>query len=188
MDFEQGHPSADSDKWKPITLADGAFDLDELKRNISASDAKLAVRKYKPTALILEYLTSRATRQQLPLPSFMLSKSAAVKKKNLTDLLVDNHTKRFRKGRQRPLYLLDQDAEENDEHDDQQDYDGEEDQDPDVAGESDLDSLAFEQRKSFPHCTTPFCKEKNIAHTHSTDRCYKLHPPKGKGGSSKGNS
>jgi hypothetical protein len=52
--------------------------------------------------------------------------------------------------------------------------------------ESDWNSLAFKQRKSFPHCTTPFCKEKNIAHTHSTERCYTLHPPKGKGGSGKG--
>ena len=54
--------------------------------------------------------------------------------------------------------------------------------------ESDWDTLAFEQLKSFPHCTTPFCKERNIAHIHSTDRCYKLHPSKDKGGSSKGSS
>ncbi len=124
----------------------------------------------------------------MPLPSFMLLKSATAKKKRSSDVQVDNHTKRFRKGRQRSLYLLDQDAEENEEQDDQQDDDWEDDQDPDVAGESDWDSLAFEQRKSFSHCTTPFRKEKNIAHTHSTDRCYKLHPPKGKGGSSKGSS
>ena len=53
-DFEQSILAQVSDKWKPITLADGAFDLDELKRDISASDSKFAVRKYKPTALILE--------------------------------------------------------------------------------------------------------------------------------------
>ena len=53
-DFEQAILAQVSDKWKPITLADGVFDLDELKRDISASDAKFAVRKYKPTALILE--------------------------------------------------------------------------------------------------------------------------------------
>ena len=70
-DFEQAILAQVSDKWKPITLADGAFDLDELKRDISASDAKFAVRKYKPTALILEYLTSRATRQQVPLRSLL---------------------------------------------------------------------------------------------------------------------
>jgi hypothetical protein len=171
-----------------METADGAFDLDELKRNISASDAKFAVRKYKPTALILEYLASRAARQQVPLPSFMTLKSATVKKKRTSGAQVDNHTKRFRKGRQRSLFLLDQDAEEDDEQDDLQDDNGEDVQDPDGAGESDWDSLAFEQRKSFAPCTTPFCKERNIAHTHSTDRCYKLHPPKGKGGGGKGSS
>ncbi len=120
-DFEQVILAQVSDKWKPITLADGVFDLDELKRNISTSDAKFAVRKYKPTTLILEYLTSRATTQQVPLPSFMLLKSTAVKKKRVSDAQVDNHTKRFRKGKQRPLFLLDQDAEGNDEQDNQQD-------------------------------------------------------------------
>jgi hypothetical protein len=56
-DFEQAILAQVSEKWKPITLADGAFDLDELKRDISSSDVKFAVRKYKPSALILEYLT-----------------------------------------------------------------------------------------------------------------------------------
>ena len=120
-DFEQATLAQILDKWKPITLADGLFDLDELKRDISTSDAKFAVRKYKPTALILEYLTSRSATQQVPLPAFMLLKSTAVKKKRASDAQADNHTKRFRKGRQRPLFLLDQDAEENDEQDDQQD-------------------------------------------------------------------
>ncbi len=179
-DFEQAILAQVSDKWKPLTLAEGAFDLDELKRDISASDAKFAVRKYKPTALILEYLTSRAARQQVPLPSFIMTlKPATVKKKRASGAQVDNHTKRFRKGRQRSLFLLDQDAEEDDEQDELQDDDGEDVQDPDDAGESDWDSLAFEQRKSVAPCTTPFCKEQNIANTHSTDRCYKLHPPKG---------
>ncbi len=96
---------------------------------------------------------------------------------------MDNRTKRFRKGRQRPLFLLDQDAEEKDDQDDLQDYGAEDAHDPENTGESDWDSLAFEQRKSFSPCTTSFCKEKNIAHTHSTeDRCYKLHPQNGKGG------
>ncbi len=170
------------DKWKPLTLADDVFDLDELKLDISASDAKFAVRKYKPTALILEYLTSRAARQQVPLPSFMTLKSAMVKKKRVSDAQVDNHAKRFRKGRQRSIFLLDQDAEEEDDQEDLQDYDAEDAQDSIDAGESDWDSLAFEPRKSFSPCTTPFCKDRNISHTHSTDRCYKLHPQKGKGG------
>ena len=57
-DFEQAFLAQVSDKWKPITLADGAFELDELKRDISTSDVKFAVRKHKPSALIVECLTS----------------------------------------------------------------------------------------------------------------------------------
>ena len=38
-DFEQAILAQVSDKWKPLTLADGVFDLDELKRDVSASDA-----------------------------------------------------------------------------------------------------------------------------------------------------
>ncbi len=72
----------------------------------------------------------------MPLPSFMLLKSAVVKKKQSSEVQVDDRTKRFRKGRQRPFFLLDQDAEEQDEQDDQQDDDVEEAQDMDVAGES----------------------------------------------------
>ncbi len=56
--IEQSILAQANDKWKPTTLADGVFDLDELKRDISAADAKFAVRKYKATALIMEYLTS----------------------------------------------------------------------------------------------------------------------------------
>jgi hypothetical protein len=61
-DFEQSVLVQANDRWRPITLADGAFDLDELKKDISAADAKFAGRKYKPTALILEYLTARASK------------------------------------------------------------------------------------------------------------------------------
>jgi hypothetical protein len=179
-DFEQATLSQISDKWKPITLAEGMFDLDELKRDISTSDAKFAVRKYKPTALILEYLTSRSATQQVPLPDFMSSKSTVVKKKRVSEGRTDSHSKRFRKGRQRPLFLLDQDAEEGEEEDDQQDEDEQDAQDADAAEDEDWGAYAFDQRKSFSPCTTPYCKEKSIAHTHSMDRCYKLHPQNGK--------
>ena len=187
-DFEQSILAQVSDKWKPITLADGAFDLDELKRDVSASDSKFAVRKYKPTALILEYLTARAARQQVPLPPFMTLKSSTAKKRRESPAHNDKHLKRFRKGKQRPLFLLDQDTEEDDEQYEQQDDEGDDEHNADGTGETEWDSLAFEQRKSFAPCTTPYCKERNIAHTHTTDRCYKLHPPKGKGSGSKGSS
>ena len=50
-DFKQAILAQVSDKWKPITLADGAFELDELKRDISTSDLKFAVKPHKHSAL-----------------------------------------------------------------------------------------------------------------------------------------
>jgi hypothetical protein len=50
-DFEQAILAQVSDKWKPITLSDGAFELDELKRDISTSDVKFAVKPHKHSAL-----------------------------------------------------------------------------------------------------------------------------------------
>ena len=79
---------------------------------------------------------------------------------------VRTDTKCFRKGRQRSLFLLDQDAEEGDEQDDQQDEDEQGAQDPDAGEDETWESYAFDQRKSFSPCTTAYCKEKNIAHTH----------------------
>jgi hypothetical protein len=74
-----------NDKWKPITLADGAFDLDELRRDISAAYSKFGVMKYKPTALILEYLVSRAAKQGVAVPAFVTDKSPATRKKRAPD-------------------------------------------------------------------------------------------------------
>ena len=42
-------------------------------------------------------------------------------------------------------------------------------------------SYAFQQRSSFPPCTSQYCKDRNIAHTHTMKRFYELQPPKGKG-------
>jgi hypothetical protein len=51
----------------------------------------------------------------------------------------------------------------------------------------DWDFYAFQQSSSnFAPCITQYCKDKNISHTLSTERCYKLHPSKGKGASPKG--
>jgi hypothetical protein len=79
-DFEQAVLVLANDKWRPLTLADGVFDLDELKRDVSAADVKFAGRKYKPIALILEYLTSRAGKQNVLVPSFVNEKSSSIKK------------------------------------------------------------------------------------------------------------
>ena len=73
-DFEQSILAQANDKWKPLTLAEGAFDLEELKKDISSADAKFSVRRYKPTSLILEYLVSRAAKQGVAVPSFATAK------------------------------------------------------------------------------------------------------------------
>ena len=149
---------------------------------------KFAARKHKPSALILEYLTSRAVRQQVSLPSFILFKSFTLKKKRSSEESANRLSKRFNKGSPRQLYHMELDPNGVDDQDEHQDDNWDDGHEPSGECESDWDTLAFELEKSFPHCTTLFCKERNIVHTHSTDRCYKLHPSKGKGGSSKGSS
>jgi hypothetical protein len=180
-DFELAILAQSNDKWKPITLADGAFDLDELKRDISAADSKFSVRKYKPTALILEYLVSRAAKQGVSAPAFVTNKSPFVKKRKTPEDGLKRGAKRFKAGRSRPTYSMEQDTWDDESYDEAGDADWEEDEAVDDDGSSTWDTLAFQQKATFPPCITPYCKEKNIAHIHSTDRCYKIHPPKGKG-------
>jgi hypothetical protein len=169
-DFELAILAQANDKWKPITLADGAFDLDELKRDISAADFKFSMRKYKPTALILEYLVSRASKQGVSVPAFGTDKSLSTKKKRTSDEGPKRDMKRFKSGRARPVYSMEQDSWEDDNYEERQDANWEEDEAEDDDGSSSWDTLAFQQKSTFPPCTTPYCKEKNIAHTHSTDR------------------
>ncbi len=85
----------------------------------------------------------------------MTLRSVTAKKKRESVAQKDKHTKRFRNGRQRSIFLLNQDAEEDDEQYDQQDDEGEDVHNPDSTDESEWNSLAFEQRKSFAPCTTP---------------------------------
>jgi hypothetical protein len=64
-----------------LTLAEGSFGLEELKKDISSANAKFSVRKYKPTALILEYLVSRATKQGVAAPPITTAKPNSGKAK-----------------------------------------------------------------------------------------------------------
>ena len=185
-DFELAILAQANDKWKPITLADGSFDLDELKRDVSMADSKFSARKYKPTALILEYLVSRAAKQGVAAPTFVTNKSPPAKKRGTPDDGLKRGTKRFKAGRSRPTYSMEQDTWDDEGDEEADDADWEEDEAADDESSSTWDTLAFQQKATFPPCTTPYCKEKNIAHTHSTDRCYKIHPPKGKGSPSGG--
>jgi hypothetical protein len=171
-DFELAILAQANDKWKPITLADGAFDLDELKKGISAADSKFSVRKYKPTALILEYLVSRAATQGVSVPAFIKDKSMSTKMKRTPDEGPKRGVKRFKSGRSRPVYSMEQDSWEEENYEENQDANWEEDEAADDDVSSSWDALAFQRKATLPPCTTPYCNEKNIAHTHSTRRCY----------------
>jgi hypothetical protein len=184
-DFEQSVLVQANDTWRPITLADGDFDLDELKKDISTADAKFAGRKYKPTALILEYLISRASKQNVPVPSFVTEKSPSSAKKRVSENTTKRPMKRFTTRKQRPVFHTEHESWDDEEDHPQLEEDWEE--DPSETDDSTCwNSFAFQQKSTFPHCTTQFCKDRKIDHTHSTDRCYKLHPPKGKGAPGKG--
>jgi hypothetical protein len=150
-----------------------------LKRDISAADAKFAGRKYKPTALILEYLTGRAGKQNVPIPSFVNEKSSSTVKKRVSDGNFKWFMKHFSAKKLRPVYHTEQELWEADKDHQQLEQDWEEDHEEGDDSVS-WDSLAFQQKNTFPPCTTQFCKDRNIAHTHSTERCYKLQSPKGK--------
>jgi hypothetical protein len=140
-----------NDKWKPITLADGAFDLDELKRDVSMADSKFSARKYKPTALILEYLVSRAAKQGVAAPAFVTNKSPSAKKRRAPEDVLKRGTKRFKAGRSRPTYSMDQDTWDDEGHEDANDAGWEEDEGADDEGSSTWDTLAFQQKATFPH-------------------------------------
>ncbi len=161
-DYEQAVLAQANDKWKPIALADGAFDLDELKKGISAADSTFSVRKYKPTTLILEYLVSRASKQGVSIPAFVTEKSLSTKKKRTPDEGPKRGVKRFKPDRVRPVYSMDQDSWEDEDYEEHYDANWEENEAADEDGSSSWDTLAFQQKATFPPCTTPYCKEKNI--------------------------
>ncbi len=108
-DFEQSILAQANDKWKPITLAEIAFDLDEVKKDISSADAKFSVRKYKPTALILEYLISRASKQGIPAPTFAAAKPNSGRTKRVSAEDSKRPQKRFQGSRQRQQYNMEHD-------------------------------------------------------------------------------
>ncbi len=144
-----------NDKWKPITLADGAFDLDELKKDISSADAKFSVRKYKPTALILEYLVSRASKQGIAAPPFATAKPNSGKTKRGAVEDGKRPQKRFQGGRQRQQYTMEQDLWEEDSEVMNDEADWGENQEFEEEAAEDWDFYAFQQSSSsFSPCNT----------------------------------
>jgi hypothetical protein len=161
--------------------------LDELKKDISSADAKFSVRKYKTTALILEYLVSRASKQGIPAPLFATAKPNTEKAKRGAVEDGKRPQKRFQGGRQRQQYTMEHDLWEEYFEGMKEDADWDKNHGYEEEPAEDWDFYAFQQSSSsFAPCTTQYCKDKNISHTHSTERCYKLHPSKGKGASPKG--
>ncbi len=148
-DFELAILAQANDKWKPITLADGAFDLDELKRDISGADSKFSVRKYKPTALILEYLVSRAAKQGVSAPAFVTNISPSVKKKRTPEDGLKRGAKRFKAGRSRPAYSMEQDTWNDEIYEEAGDADWEEDEAADDDGSSTWDTLHLSRKPPF---------------------------------------
>jgi hypothetical protein len=101
-------------------------------------------------------------------PAFATNKSPSVRKRKTPEDGLKRGTKRFRAGRARPTYSMEQDVWDDEGYEEAGDADWDEDETADDQGSSTWDTLAFQQKATFPPCTTPYCKEKNIAHTHST--------------------
>ncbi len=164
-DFEQAILAQVNKKWKPTTLTDGAFDLDELKKDISSADSKFSVRKrkYKPTALILECLVSRASQQGIPALSFATVKPVSGKAKRGADDNGKRSLKRFQGGRQRQQYTMEQDLWNDDDECMQDGADWDEDHAHEEEATADWDFYAFQQSSS----SLPPCTSKHRSHAHN---------------------
>jgi hypothetical protein len=145
-----------------------AFDLDELKKDISSADAKFSVRKYKPTALILEYLVSRASKQGIPAPSFATAKPNSGKTKRGSSEDSKRPQKRFQGGGQRQQYNMEHDLWDDDPEIMDEESDWGDTQELKEEAAEDWDFYAFQQSSSsFAPCTTQYCKDKNEHLAHS---------------------
>jgi hypothetical protein len=66
---------------------------------------------------------------------------------------------------------MDQDSWEDEDYEEHHEANWEEDEAADDGGSSSWDALAFQQKATFPPCTTPYCKEKNM---HGTTRTLQI--------------
>ena len=172
-DFEQSVLVQTNERWKANTLNQGDFNMDELKKDISSADAKFT-RPYKPTSQIAEYLTARALRQGVAPPSFLNDVVKVLGKRKPEQKGKGGDKRRGKGGSRRSIYSIE--AEEQDEWGDSH----AEHESEDWAIGDEYEAFAFQAgvpRPSFPPCTTQYCVDKNISHTHSVERCYKRQSP-----------
>ena len=173
-DFEQSILVQTNEQWKASTLSLGDFSMDELKKDISSADAKFT-RPYKPTTQIAEYLTARAIRQGVAPPSFLASADKVLGKRKPEHKGKGGERRRGKGSDRRVVYSMDaEEYKESSDYYQEQEYE-------DWSMEGDHEVYAFQTgstRPSFPPCTTQYCVDKNISHTHSFERCYKRQSPK----------
>jgi hypothetical protein len=132
---------------------------------------------------------SRAAKQGVAAPPFATAKPNSGKTKRGSAEDSKRPQKRFQGGRQRQQYNMEHDLWNDDPENMEEEADWGNTLEHEGEAAEDWDFYAFQQSSSsFSPCTTQYCKDKNISHTHSTERCYKLHPSKGKGASPKGRS
>ena len=172
-DFEQSILVQTNERWKASTLTLGDFNMDELKKDISSADAKFT-RPYKPTTQIAEYLTARALRQGVAPPSFLNGVDKVLGKRKSEHKGKGGDKRRGKGGDRRSVYSMEVEDQEDwgDFHADQESEDW--------AADDEHEAFAFQagaSRPSFPPCTTQYCIDKNISHTHSLERCYKRQSP-----------
>ncbi len=82
------------------------------------------MRKYKSTALILEYLVSRAAKQGVSAPAFATNRLPSARKRRAPE----DGLKRFKPGRARPTYSMEQDVWDDEGYEEAGDADWEEDE------------------------------------------------------------
>jgi hypothetical protein len=172
-DFEQSVLVQTNERWKASTLSLGDFNMDELKKDISSADAKFT-RPYKPTTQIAEYLTARALRQGVAPPSFLNVVDKVLGKRKSEHKGKGGDKRRAKGGDRRSIYSMEAEGQ-----DQWEDYLG--DQEPeDWPADGEYEAFPFQagtSRPSFAPCTTQYCIDKNISHTHSLERCYKRQSP-----------
>ena len=155
--------------------------MDELKKDTSSADAKFT-RPYKPTTQIAEYLTARALRQGVAPPSFLVGIDKMLGKRKPEHKGKGGDKRRGKGGDRRSIYSMEVES-----YDEWGDFYTEQESE-DWTVENECEAFAFQaggSRPSFPPCTTQYCIDKNISHTHSVERCYKRQSPNkfsGKGG------
>ena len=90
----------------------------------------------------MEYLVSRAAKQGVSAPAFVTNKSPSVKKRRTPEDEMKRGAKRFKAGRSRPTYSMEQDTWDDEGYEEADDTGWEEDEAVDDESSSTWDTLA----------------------------------------------